>query len=225
MGKSLQPIILIVISCLLLVSCRKKQWDEFYGRPENLEPPIYQTLQSKGNFTSLIACIDKAGYKDILSKAGYWTLFAPTDEAFDKYFKERNIAGIEALDAETAQKIVRYSLVYNSFNTDLLDDYQVTGGIQADKAFKRRTAYYDLFDTATVNGQLLHIIASNRNGSYTPVDNNNKYIPYFTNPFFKTAKLSATDYNYFFPGTVVQVLIHRFNFRVVQFRISYYRSF
>ncbi len=201
MGKSLQPIILIVISCLLLVNCRKKQWDEYYGRPENLEPPIFQTLQSRGNFTSLIACIDKAGYKDILSKAGYWTLFAPTDEAFDKYFKERNISGIEALDAETAQKIVRYCLVYNSFNTDLLDDYQVSGGIQADKAFKRRTAYYDLFDTATVNGQLLHTIASNRNGNYNSSDNNNKYIPYFTDPFFKTTKLSATDYNYFYPGT------------------------
>src|SRR5687767_12657968 len=101
MGKSLQPIILLVISCLLLVNCRKKQWEEYYDRPENLEPPIYQTLQSKGNFTSLIACIDKAGYKDILSKSGYWTLFAPTDEAFDKYFKERNISGISGLDDAT----------------------------------------------------------------------------------------------------------------------------
>jgi uncharacterized surface protein with fasciclin (FAS1) repeats len=183
------------------VSCRKKQWDDYYGRPEGLEPPIYQILQNEGNFTSMLACIDKAGYKEILSNAGYWTLFAPTDEAFSKYFKERNISGIEALDAATAQKIVRYCLVYNSFNTDRLDDYQSTTGWQVDKAFKRRTTYYDLFDTATVNGQLLHTIASNRNGSYMSSDNNNKYIPYFTNPFFSTSKLTAADYNYFYPGT------------------------
>ena len=128
MGKSLQSLFLLVTFCLLLVSCRKKQWDEYYGRPEGLEPPVYQILQSKGGFTSLLACIDKAGYKEILSNAGYWTLFAPTDEAFSKYFKERNISGVEAIDAETAQKIVRYCLVYNSFNTDRLDDYQANIG-------------------------------------------------------------------------------------------------
>ena len=201
MGKSLQALFLLVTCCLLLANCRKKQWDEFYGRPEGLEPPIYQTLQSRGDFSSLLACIDKAGYKEILSTTGYWTLFAPTDEAFSNYFKERNLSGIDALDAETAQKIVRYCLVYNSFNTDRLDDYQSTTGWQADLAFKRRTTYYDLFDTATVNGQQLHTIASNRNGGYSPSDNNNKYVPYFTNPFFTANKLTAADYNYFYPNT------------------------
>ena len=200
MGKSLLSLLLLVASCLLLVNCRKKQWDEYYGRPEGLEPPVYQTLQSKGDFTSLLACIDKAGYKEILSKAGYWTLFAPTDEAFSKYFKEHNISSVESIDAETAQKIVRYCLVYNSFNTDRLDDYQASTGWQTDLAFKRRTTYYDLFDTATVNGQLLHTISSNRNGGYFSSDNNNKYIPYFTNPFFTTSKLTAADYNYFYSG-------------------------
>jgi uncharacterized surface protein with fasciclin (FAS1) repeats len=201
MLNSRQTLFLFLITCVLFGNCRKKEWDEYYGRPENLEPPIYQTLQSKGKFTSLLACIDKAGYKDILSNAGYWTLFAPTDEAFNTYFKAHSITNVEGLDAATAGKIVRYCLVYNSFNTDLLDDYQVTGGVQADKAFKRRTTYYDLFDTTTVNGQLLHTVASNRNGGYSSSENNNKYIPYFTNPFFKTTKLSAADYNYFYPGT------------------------
>ncbi|OQP62787.1 hypothetical protein A3860_26090 [Niastella vici] len=202
MRTSLQAFFLLATSCLLLVNCRKKQWDDYYGRPAGLESPIYQVLQSKGGFTSLLACIDKAGYKDILSSAGYWTLFAPTDEAFNQYFKDHNISSVESIDVETATKIVRYCLVYNSFNTDRLDDYQSTTGWQADQAFKRRTTYYDLFDTAMINGQVLHTIASNRNGSiYSTSDNNNKYIPYFTNPFFTTAKLTAADYNYFYPGS------------------------
>lgn len=201
MRKSLLYFYALISSCILLVNCRKKQWDEFYGRPQGLEPPIYQVLQSKPNFNLLLACIDKAGYKDILSNAGYWTLFAPTDDAFSQYFKENHLSGIDALDANTAQKIVRYCLVYNSFNTDRLDDYQSTTGWIVDKSFRRRTAYYDLFDTATVNGQLLHTIASNRNAAYVSSDNNNKYIPYFTNPFFTDSKLTPADYNYFFPGT------------------------
>ena len=201
MRRSLLFCYVLIASCLLLVNCRKKEWDKFYSRPEGLESPIYQVLKSKGNFNLLLACIDKAGYKDILSNAGYWTLFAPSDEAFTKYFKENSLSGMEALDSVKAQRIVRYCLVYNSFNTDRLDDYQSTTGWVTDKAFKRRTAYYELFDTAIVSGQLFHTIASNRNGGYVSADNNNKYIPYFTNPFFTDSKLTATDYNYFYPGT------------------------
>ena len=201
MCRLLQSFLLLVTICILLVNCRKKQWDEYYNRPEGLEPPIYQVLQSKGNFSTLLTCIDKAGYKNILSNAGYWTLFAPTNEAFTRYFKEQNITGIEALDSAAAQKIVRFCLVYNSFNTDRLDDYQGTAGWVADDAFKRRTTWYELYDTATVNGQPAHIIATNRNNFYALSDNNNKYIPYFTNPFFTKRKLTASDYNYFYPGS------------------------
>src|SRR4051812_23412738 len=139
MRRSLQFCFLLISSCLLLVNCRKKEWDKFYSRPEGLEPPIYQVLKSKGNFNLLLACIDKAGYKDILSNAGYWTLFAPTDEAFNKYFKENNLSGIDAMDSVKAQSIVRYCLVYNSFNTDRLDDYQSNTGWVTDKAYRRRT--------------------------------------------------------------------------------------
>ncbi|MFL5745757.1 MAG: fasciclin domain-containing protein [Niastella sp.] len=201
MRRSLLFCYVLISSCVLLVNCRKKEWDKFYSRPEGLEPPIYQVLKSKGNFNLLLACIDKAGYKDILSNAGYWTLFAPTDEAFNKYFKENSLSGIDALDSVKAQRIIRYCLVYNSFNTDRLDDYQSTTGWVTDKAYRRRTAYYDLFDTATVGGQLIHTIASNRNGGYVSSDNNNKYISYFTNPFFTDSKITAADYNYFYPNS------------------------
>ena len=75
---------LIVISTImiLLTGCRKEEFDAFYGRPENLGDPIYQQLQAKGNFTRFLDCIDKSGYKETLSKAGSWTVFAPTDAAF-----------------------------------------------------------------------------------------------------------------------------------------------
>jgi uncharacterized surface protein with fasciclin (FAS1) repeats len=154
----------------------------------------------------MLACIDKAGYKGILSSAGYWTLFAPNDEAFAQYYQQQGIGGIAQLDSITAQKIVRYCLVYNSFNKDRLDDYQATAGWVPDNAFKRRTAYYELFDTATVNGSLVTTISSNRNNTgsnngYVAADNNNKYIPYFTTPYFTAKNLTASDYTFFYPAT------------------------
>jgi uncharacterized surface protein with fasciclin (FAS1) repeats len=184
---------------LFLTGCVKKEFKEFYARPDNLAQPIYQQLTARKNFTNLLACIDKAGYKDILSKAGYWTFFAPNDAAFQKYFTENSISGIAGIDSATAKKIVTYSLVFNAFRKDQLSNYQSTTGVIPNQAFKRKTTYYDFVQTEI--GQTRKIVSSNRNGLYVANDNNNKSIPYFTDNFLTAKGLSVSDYNSFYPNT------------------------
>ncbi len=182
---------------LFLTGCARKEFENYYARPDNLAQPIYQQLEARKNFTSLLACIDKAKYKDILASAGYWTFFAPNDAAFQKYFTEKGISGVTAIDSATARKIVTYSLVYNAFRKDQLSNYQSNTGVIPNQAFKRETTYYDF--VTTESGENRKIVASNRNGSYVAGDNNNKSIPYFTDNFMTYKGLSATDYNYFYP--------------------------
>ena len=83
MSTSIKSIVLFFVAGIILVSCKKK-FDEYYAPPANLEAPVYNQLQAKGNFTQFLSLIDKAGYKQTLSTAGYWTIFAPTDSAFQK---------------------------------------------------------------------------------------------------------------------------------------------
>lgn len=191
---------------LLVAGCRKKEFDQYYGRPDWLANPIYQQLQTHKNFNTLLAVIDKAGYKDILSKSGYWTMFAPNDAAFEKFFGKNAIKGIDGVDSVMARKIVKYALIYNAFKTDHIADYQSSGGWAPNLAFKRRTAYYDGFYKDTVNGKTIIVVASNRNNDganyYVPGDNNNKYVPYFHDKFMQAQNLSAFDYNYFYPDAV-----------------------
>jgi uncharacterized surface protein with fasciclin (FAS1) repeats len=206
MGKSLQFIFIVLAITVLLTNCRKKQWEEYYGRPDDLEAPIYQQLQAKGNFSNLLACIDKAGYKNILNAAGYWTFFAPHDSAFQVYFKEKNISGIDALDSNACRQIVTYCLVYNAYKRERMGDYQTNAGWVPNEAFKRRTAYYTgVYDGTDTTGRPLKIIASNRNNNGTTFfvdwDNNNKYIPCFTDNYMAAKVLSASEYNYFYPAT------------------------
>ena len=99
MYRSKLSLLLVVISALTLVQCRKKALDDYYGRPENLEPGIYTVLQGKGNFKNYLAAVDKAGYKQTLSGAGYWTAFVPHDSAFQVYFTANGLSGIDALDS------------------------------------------------------------------------------------------------------------------------------
>ncbi|HUC81783.1 MAG TPA: fasciclin domain-containing protein [Flavisolibacter sp.] len=190
---------------LLLAGCKKK-FDEYYERPDTLEPPIYQQLEAKGNFKNLLAAIDKAGYKPILSAAGYWTFFAPHDSAFQVYFKEIGVTGIDQLSSDACRKIVTYSLVYNAFEKDRIDDFQSNTGWVPDQAFKRRTAAYTgVYDGRDTSGTLLKIISSNRNNNgttfFVDADNNNKYIPILATGYMSGKGLSAADYNYFYANT------------------------
>ncbi|BAV05426.1 Fasciclin domain-containing protein [Filimonas lacunae] len=196
----------ILAVILLFAACRKKAFDEYYGRPDNLANPIYQQLQSRGNFTLFLQMIDRAGYKSVLSQAGYWTLFAPNDDAVNAFLKEQHVSEVSKLDSATVSSIVEYALVYNAFKKDKLDDYQSNAGLLADVAFKRRTAYYDFVYTDTVNGVAAKVVANNRNSTassvnYVSGDYNNKYLPYFLPGYMNSKKLDAYDYNYFYPNT------------------------
>ena len=203
MKKKIHYYLFVLPLLAFLGSCSQDVFDEYYARPEGLEDPIYQQLEARGNFKSLTVLIQKAGYKDILSKAGYWTMMAPNDAAFTKFFQEKGFSDVSKIDSISAAKIVRFALIYNAFRSDQLSDYQSRTGWIVDNAFRRRTAFYDGFVTKTINGQPKVIVGSNRNGftNYIAGDNNNKYVTYFTHEYFAAKSLSNSDFNYFYPGT------------------------
>lgn len=195
---------LLVILMLFVAfsSCRKEEFDAYYGRPDTLADPIYQQLQARGNFTAFLACIDKAGYKEILSTAGFWTLFAPNDEAFKIYLQEKGLTGVDQLSEADATRLVRYALAYDANKTDHLGDYLSATGWKPNLGFRRRTTYYDFVYDGVVKGKNVKIISSNGNGTYVNTNFNNKYITYFIDKSMSAAALTATDYNYFYPNTV-----------------------
>jgi hypothetical protein len=132
-------------------------------------------------------------------------MLAPNDDAFVKFFQEKSISDVNAIDSITAAKIVKYSLIYNAFRSDQLPDYQSAIGWEPNNAFRRRTAFYDGFQSKTVNGKAMVIVGSNRNSRtgdnyYINGDSNNKYISYFTKDYFTARGLGNYDYNFFYPN-------------------------
>lgn len=211
MYKKIYRLAYVVLFAALFTSCKKK-FDDYYARPSTLADPIYKQLAADGKFSNFVSLIDKAGYKETLAAAGYWTVFAPTDSAFASdtefasFIQSRGFSTVASLDSTTAQMIVQYLLVYNAFETDRIDDYQSSLGWVPDISFKRRTAYYTgFYDDTTYAGQQVKAIPSNRNNNGTAnsyfvfADNGNKYIPIFTSQYLATAGLSQSDYNYFYP--------------------------
>ena len=66
---------------------------------------------NNSNFSKLVEAVVKAGLVETLSAEGPFTIFAPTDEAFNKLFAELGVNGIEDLSAEALVPILQYHVV------------------------------------------------------------------------------------------------------------------
>ena len=76
-----------------------------------LPPTVVDIALANNNFTTLVAAVAKAGLVDDLSGAGPFTVFAPTNAAFDDLFSQLGISGIDALTAEQLIPILTYHVV------------------------------------------------------------------------------------------------------------------
>jgi transforming growth factor-beta-induced protein len=63
------------------------------------------------NFSILVQAVVKAGLVDALSASGPFTVFAPTNDAFNALFATLGVSGIDALTAEQLTPILLYHVV------------------------------------------------------------------------------------------------------------------
>jgi transforming growth factor-beta-induced protein len=85
-----------------------------------LPPTVVNIALANENFTTLVQAVVKAGLVDALSADGPFTVFAPTNAAFDALFTQLGISGIDDLTAEQLIPILTYHVVPgNVLSTEL----------------------------------------------------------------------------------------------------------
>jgi len=86
-----------------------------------LPPTVVNIALANDNFTTLVQAVVKAGLVDALSSEGPFTVFAPTNEAFDALFTQLGVSGVEDLTAEQLTPILMYHVVPgNVLSTELI---------------------------------------------------------------------------------------------------------
>jgi transforming growth factor-beta-induced protein len=76
-----------------------------------LPPTVVDQALANENFTILVQAVVKAGLVDVLNGTGPFTIFAPTNAAFEALFAALNISGIADLTAEQLIPILQYHVV------------------------------------------------------------------------------------------------------------------
>ena len=85
-----------------------------------LPPTVVNIALANENFTTLVQAVVKAGLVDALSADGPFTVFAPTNAAFDALFVQLGISGIDDLTTEQLIPILTYHVVSgNVVSTEL----------------------------------------------------------------------------------------------------------
>ncbi|MED4017723.1 MULTISPECIES: fasciclin domain-containing protein [Sutcliffiella] len=72
---------------------------------------IVDTALEAGEFKTLAAALEKAGLVNALKGDGPFTVFAPTDAAFEKLLKELNVTPEQLLEREDLATILQYHVV------------------------------------------------------------------------------------------------------------------
>ncbi|MBP0903993.1 fasciclin domain-containing protein [Mariniflexile gromovii] len=173
-----------------------------FARPNDLAGTIYSQLESMGNFNYYLQCIDKTEYKDPLVKGGSWTIFAPTDEAFEKFMQAEGYTSVDDIPSSRLLHIVQYSIITSGWNTTTLTYYP--SQFYAGSAFKRRTQYQDTIATINTEDYNLYETANTPPPGVYRIDQSYgkiKPTTYFLQSYFDTkADFQTSDYAFMFPG-------------------------
>lgn len=76
-----------------------------------LPPTVVGIALDNSNFSTLVQAVVKAGLVETLNTGGPFTVFAPTNEAFQKLFTALKVTGISDLTAEQLTPILLYHVV------------------------------------------------------------------------------------------------------------------
>jgi len=109
--------IAVMTGILTLTSCEKS--DEMTPAGDMT---IAQYASGDGNFSILVQALTKANLVNALNGEGNFTVFAPTNAAFDALFSQLGVSGIADLSAETLTPILLYHVLGEEKKSTMLSE-------------------------------------------------------------------------------------------------------
>ena len=112
--------VIVIIAATFITSCRKDMEGKIFKVSD--EKMIDEILESKGDtVSSFLKIIDISGLRGTIHAYGNYTLFAPTNEAIDKYMTSKGLT-LTSISQEQALDIVKYHLVPDTLKTSDFED-------------------------------------------------------------------------------------------------------
>jgi transforming growth factor-beta-induced protein len=105
----LSLVAVIAIGMLTLTSCQKD--DDNNDNMNNTPKSIAAIASADPQFSILVQALTKADLATTLGQSGTYTVFAPTNEAFNALFAKLGVSGIDQLSADALRPILLYHVL------------------------------------------------------------------------------------------------------------------
>lgn len=91
-----------------------------------LPPTVVDIALANSSFTTLVAALNKANLVNALKDDGPFTVFAPTNDAFNALFSDLRVTGIDQIPEDDLTDILLYHVVDGNFRSNQLSTGEVT---------------------------------------------------------------------------------------------------
>ena len=169
----------------ILLSCEKEK-ETYYQRPDWLQGPLYEQIKSTGEFQEFIDLVEYIGYDRFLSSRLTFTLFLPTNEAFEAYYDEIGISSFKDIDTLSLKELIDYHLLQNSWDSVKIVN-KTSWSYWGTLPQNFRTPSYYVPDVQYENGKHVYF--------------ENTFLHLYSTPFFQYFGYLPEDYEIFYPGS------------------------
>lgn len=208
---NIKPLLLPIFFILFLFGCRDEM--TIYDRPDWLAGKVYTQVVAQPELSTFATCIERIGYDKILDVSGSYTIFAPSNEAFNLYFASNsNYKSIDDIPIPELERIVKYHIVQNPWSKIQLRTLDIYGWIDTldinnnePKGFKRETLLLEKdtkYGVASFgigkNNKAIIVDTLNTSWSRKVSTDSRKYVPIFFQEYFNIYDLNKSDYEFYF---------------------------
>ncbi len=198
---------IFLIGCTLLWGCRDIYELDKYQRPDWLAGKIYTQITTRPDLSVFQECLELTGFDTILDVTGSYTVFGPTNLAFEQWFSQHPEYGgsPENIPPQELENLVERHILQNGWSLKQMKSLDIYGWIDEDdpsndkpRGYKRQTIQKDQDKKYFINSRG-QIVDSTVSDDYRKVYTiSRKYGPLFFDEYFGVNDLRLDDYGFYY---------------------------
>jgi uncharacterized surface protein with fasciclin (FAS1) repeats len=138
---------LLIMAVVFLASCSDDD-----GDPVVIAPDIVDLAVATEDLTNLVAALERANLVSALQADGPFTVFAPTNAAFEAFLQDNNFATLQDVPVDVLTQVLLNHVVSGEFTSGSLSTQYVSSLSTAGAGGNNLSLFIDTASGVTING-------------------------------------------------------------------------
>lgn len=175
-----------------------------------MQGKLYSQIREQADLSTFARCLELTGYDTIINVSGSYTVFAPTNEAFNLFFRENTkYQSVEQIPMPELVSLVKFHIIQNPWSKIQLRSLDVYGWIDSLDITNNKPAGFKR-ETLLLNKNLKVGVTRDKDKNYQIIDtltsrwnrviltDSRKFAPVFYKEYFDIYNKKITDYSFYF---------------------------